>query len=121
MESPNLNSSDPLDRELQSLLAAAPLPDDGFSARVLAALPPRRKTFLGLARRDWLVALLAAGAVVWLSPHGAAGGWQGFIGALESTLTALGDALQNPGPLLALATIVGTLALVSDLGTAQQD
>lgn len=46
MEPANLNSSAPDDTQLEALLRqrAAPLPDDGFSMRVVAALPPRNAT-----------------------------------------------------------------------------
>lgn len=43
MEPENLNSPAPDDEQLEARLrrSAAPLPDDGFSLRVMAALPPR--------------------------------------------------------------------------------
>lgn len=48
MESADLNSSDPESVALERLLRApAPLlPDDGFSSRVLTALPPARRRFV---------------------------------------------------------------------------
>ena len=45
MESPDLNLRPPPDDPLEKLLRAAspPVPDDGFTARVTAALPPPRR------------------------------------------------------------------------------
>lgn len=57
--------NDTSDKKLDDLLRSAfsgPLADDGFSARVLRALPPRRR------QRPWLVpcAALVGGMLAWL-------------------------------------------------------
>ncbi|HTB81082.1 MAG TPA: hypothetical protein VK717_09360 [Opitutaceae bacterium] len=68
--------------QLETLLreqAGPPLPDGGFSARVLAAIPPRRKARLGF--RSWLIAASALG--------GFAFAWIRSAGSLD--WTALGD------------------------------
>lgn len=70
---PTLTPPDPADDPLEALLRAAPqpIPDDGFTARVCAALPPRGSRAPNAAR--WLVlsAALALGCllswVVWSS------------------------------------------------------
>jgi hypothetical protein len=59
MEPANLNTS-PEDARLEALLRrpAAPLPDDSFSTRVLAALPSARPQALPpLSSAPWLVSL----------------------------------------------------------------
>jgi hypothetical protein len=64
MEPANLNPSTPDDARLEALLRQdrTPLPDDGFSQRVLALLPPRQRR-----RADWRrLCLYAAGAVAGL-------------------------------------------------------
>lgn len=58
-----MNPSDPPDDLDRLLREAPPLPDDGFSRRVLASLPPRRtRDFAGLRR----TLLCLAGAAVGL-------------------------------------------------------
>lgn len=52
------NSSSP-DRRLEEFLRPSPLPDDGFTQRVLLALPPRETAGEGLLQR-WIVCLVGA-------------------------------------------------------------
>lgn len=112
-----MNRNDPShtddDRWLDALLAAdaraaaTDLPDQGFSARVVAALPVRRAR----RRLAWLpvaLGLLAALALpAWRGP-------QGLTAALAPFLTDLGQA----GPLAWLKTIAPLLAVALALGTA---
>jgi hypothetical protein len=68
MESPNLNSpfpeNDELDAQCRAQFSVPAIPDGGFSARVLAALPaPANRTFR--RRRRWFCAVgLIAGIAV---------------------------------------------------------
>jgi hypothetical protein len=97
MESSNLNPSDP-DEEarLESLLrnAAPKLLDDGFSARVMAVLPPARTT----ASFPWQRAgLCIGGALVGGAVVAFALGKQGP----SATSAEIASALQNLGTALA--------------------
>lgn len=116
MEPIDLNSSDPSDQALDALLRkgiAPPLPDAGFSARVLAALPPPKEKFL--RPREWLgLGLLAAGALV-LGPPGR------LLEKMRTETSTLGDAvaplftvLADPALLLVLAISAGVWLVISD-------
>jgi hypothetical protein len=117
MESANLNSPDPLDQKLAALLApvatSAALPDAGFSARVLAALPPRRKTVLRRWPREWITGLLAAGVVVSLKGWQVGSGGTGLAPSLSQALTQLAGALQSPDVLIALTVLAASLSLAA--------
>ena len=69
MESPDLNPrpAPPDDAALTAFLARAqpPLPDDGFSARVVAALPAPRRAPLPVRPLLTAVAALAGAALSW--------------------------------------------------------
>jgi hypothetical protein len=64
MESTDLNSPTSDDERLQAMLreSSPPLADDGFSTRVIAALPPEKQTFVLYAR----LAVCALGASIGL-------------------------------------------------------
>jgi hypothetical protein len=102
------------DRWLDALLAAdacaadVDIPDEGFSSRVIAALPARN------ARRlAWLPAVLgilaALALVIWLGPDG-----------LTATLAPFLTDVAHAGPLGWLKTIAPLMAIALALGTAAQ-
>jgi hypothetical protein len=112
MEPANLTPAPGDDDRLDTLLrrsTEAPLPDNGFSARVLAALPPRPRE-----DRDWLRAILcllaaAAGLAVALARPGV---WTDLPAASTQLVTAV-DALLIPlrDPWLLTAVVAGILFL----------
>jgi len=96
MESPDLNPSpapdDAADTWLRANHSLPPLPDAGFSRRVLAALPPARRRF---SRTRFCLAGLAAGLVVALA--GLAWGGVPSLATLDSELTeSTGRLLTSP-------------------------
>lgn len=112
MEPSDLN---PADEPLELLLrepAAVPLPDDGFSTRVLAALPPPRRECL-LGWRNWVAVGLAAVLLLAFGPSLTAG-LETAATLFDGTAGRLVDLLDRPDLLLALAIIAGTLALSAD-------
>jgi hypothetical protein len=127
MEPADLNSSHPDDARLEAWLrahsAAAPLPDDGFSARVLAALPARTQPALSAnrfaarrtaRRRLWLCLLgaLAGMALGVTANRGASPTDIGHaFGALLPPLAAAFDRLATPSITLAAAATVVSLAV----------
>ncbi len=135
MEPADLNSSPPDDARLEAWLrahsAAAPLPDDGFSARVLAALPARTHPALAAdllaARRAadrrrravhrrlclCLLGALAGTALGVMADHGASPADVGIaFSALLPPLTAAFDGLATPSIALAAAVTVASLVVV---------
>lgn len=123
MESPDLNPPPPEDARLEAWLrthgAAAPLPDDGFSARVLAALPPPAPAVApaGLLaarrraahRRAWLC-LVGAALGCALSFSGGTADLVRGADALRSALAAAGEQLATPS--LGLAVAVTSVSLI---------
>ena len=104
MNEPEHNSREPLD-PLDALLRASrpTLADEGFTTRVLLALPPRRR---GVSLRlALLVAALLGGTLLlgWLGPE-PAGGMSGFLQAASR-----GDLRALP-PLLPALVGLGSLA-----------
>jgi hypothetical protein len=100
MDPTRLNASD--DARLEALLREhpAPLADDGFSARVVAALPRRRRS-----RAPWCVALGALAGMAAAVAQIARGEPIAQAAAdLSQGLAALGD------PLVLLAAIIAALA-----------
>jgi hypothetical protein len=92
MESPDLNPSTPDDTTLDACLRGTawlpPLPDDGFSRRVLARLPePRRQTAL---RRNLCLAATAAGLAVAVIGGLRAGNAAGWDRSLHAALQQVG-------------------------------
>ena len=115
MESEPLNTNQSEEDRLDAWLrsdAAVPLPDDGFSSRVLAALPPRRAR--APAGRLWM--LPAAGFVAGLALVIARGGASTGIDVspIAGLMTDVGSALPRSSLGLALVVIVAVLA-VSEL------
>lgn len=118
MEPTDLKSNSPDDTRIEAWLRASseasPLPDDGFSVRVLAALPPPAfKTQASRSLRPWLcLAGATVGAILVIS-SGANRGAEGqafarLVPSLESAFTPLLD----PRVLLALGLSALSLALV---------
>lgn len=117
MEPAHLNSPRDEDAALAALLRAqsTDIPDDGFSARVLAALPTpaTRPGPRAAARWPWLAYLGggAAGVVVALSR---AGSWPDFVsgaGQLGHAAAQATAALSEPWLAVALALTVLSLAV----------
>ena len=111
----NLSAPAAAAARLESLLRqhdTAPLADDGFSARVLVALPPPRPKII-LGWREWLVVALASGLLA-VFGSGLAADLDASAGALGDTLAPLVDALEQPDVLLAIAIIVGALTLTAE-------
>lgn len=111
MEPANLNSPDPADDRLEALLRqkrSAPLADGGFSARVVAALPPGEN-------RRWVgvrISLLTTAALAGLAVALAQGGhWIDLTTQLEQAVAAVSDQLADPQISLALAITAASLAL----------
>ncbi|MEO6006097.1 MAG: hypothetical protein ABIZ04_00965 [Opitutus sp.] len=113
MESTNLNSPDGEDDLLRRLLLnnTAPLPDDGFSARVLCALKPNkpRAPHLGL----WLSLVGAAGGLALAVEK--IGSWSTLsadVGQIGNALAPVLLVLTDPGLIVAI-TAVATSLLVT--------
>ncbi len=107
MESPDLKTPD--DEKLLALLRAAdsaPLPDDGFTARVLQALPPPRVRPWWLPGRDALIVGAVVLVGVWLIPSGTGG-------ALTS-LRDLANALHENSAALVVAALTLAAWLLTD-------
>jgi hypothetical protein len=105
---------DPLEAWLSAKVPVAPLPDEGFTARVLAALPPPPSTF------SWHRLLLYAGgtlsglAVAWWRAGGApnpvptSSWWNGVLAQTVSMLSFLSDpwwSLAFAGAMVAAAVV----------------
>ena len=112
MEPANLNSPDPDDQRLEALLRqqrSAPLADDGFSARVLAALPPRKNPRLVYVRISLLTTAALAGLAVAL---GSGGDWTDLTTQFEQLIATVSDQLADPSTILGLMITAASLALV---------
>ena len=121
MEPANVNPPpDPDEARLESLLRGAPmaLPDDGFSTRVLAALPPPARTPARRSHLAWCTAAAALGTVLalviaapWSAMHDT---WRPVL----SALAPLGANLADPAVLAALlvATASAVYALRPSFG-----
>ena len=117
MEPSDLKSSSPDDAQLEAWLrsrsAVPPVADEGFSARVLAALPPPAPRRVSSSLRGWLClagALIGAG-VAWQS------GWRHPDAAWEfadllPNLQAVISPLSDPNVLLAVVVAGMSLAFV---------
>lgn len=112
MEPSDLNSPASDDR-LESLLRqpAAPLPDDGFSARVLCALPPPPPARQAWPRRTcYLVGTLAG--VIYLTTRDV--DWSATSTAtdqLAAMMVQIADSLSAPAVVLAFSITVLSLAV----------
>lgn len=101
MESQRLNSPQDEDATLAALLRAqiAPIADDGFSARVLAALPPRTASPAPRLLRHW----------PWLAYFGGGLGGVGVIATQAPNWSSLADPVA-----LLLQAITVVLGALSD-------
>lgn len=113
MEPAHLTPPSEDDPRLEALLRqpVSPLPDHGFTARVLAALPPPR------APRSQVRVLAAvagglAGLLVALLPLGPAADLTPAVATLGQALLALGTLCFDPTVLLAVGVASGSLVLV---------
>jgi hypothetical protein len=105
-------SHDPIDDLLREV---APIPDVGFTERVMAALPPARPASSNLER--WLPALAAGLAAAALAPDAAQLARLLADGSADLG-TGLAQALAAASPGGALAGGTGLLALLLAAGTA---
>lgn len=119
MEPSDLNPPPPDDAALETWLhthaVEQPLPDDGFSHRVLAALPPRIiVTSTASARRRWLCAAAATiGLLIALGQTRLA--WSDESERLSQVGASLVNTfgrIADPSLALALALMLGSLAYV---------
>lgn len=113
MEPANVNSPPPDEAQFEAWMrrnaATAPLPDAGFSARVLTALPPRRAPFAW--RRTLLcVAGAAVGAVLARSRSGS---WP----TLRVVTEPLRDAAQTVSAVFADPWVGASLAIIAMVAT----
>lgn len=108
MESADLISPDPADRELEGLLRQRPLPlaDDGFTQRVLTALPSREpaSAVSSYARRIFVLVGAAIGIAL------VAANVESFA-ALRADLTPVAEGLQQATSAFADPRVVTTLVI----------
>ena len=125
MESANLTplppDRDPLEAWLSAKAPVAPLPDDGFAARVLAALPPPQSSFSWRRLLPYAAGALGGLAVAWWqggggAAPGAISHWWNGISA--QTVSCLGW-LSDPWWSLALAGAIVVAAVVFAIRVAQ--
>lgn len=114
MESDELKTPAPDDAQLEAWLRSSTflpaLPDDGFSSRVLAALPPPKRRFP--ARVLVCLAGGAVGMAVAARPLLAAGNLLDDLPALDAALVSAFDQLANPALGVAASVTLATLAYV---------
>ncbi len=103
------SGDDRLETLLQQKLRAPPLADDGFSARVLAALPPRQNPWLIWGRIGVLTIAALAGVAValWQSGDGI-----GLLAQMNRVIATVSDELADPEISLAFVITIAALALV---------
>lgn len=107
-----MNSLPDPDSELEALLRRPlpPLPDDGFSARVVAALPQPSRT-ADLIR--WTLCSAGASAGIFVAVR-SVDSWQSVGASLNQAVAEIGQArlvLDNEQVLLALLTVGLSLAV----------
>ncbi len=118
MESANVNDDSHLDARLQRH-DSAPLADDGFSNRVLAALPPPRRARTIVPWHLWtLVGVTAAWAIIW-GPRLAGSAAANGTAALSTALDALTAFATQPEMLIVLGAIALALALTNPENLAE--
>jgi len=103
------SGDDRLETLLQQKLQAPLLADDGFSARVLAALPPRQNPWLIWGRIGVLAAAALAGVAValWQSGDGI-----GLLAQMNRVIATVSNELADPEISLAFVITIAALALV---------
>ncbi|ACB75850.1 hypothetical protein [Opitutus terrae] len=118
MEPSSLNASPQEDAALTAMLRAQSpvIPDDGFSARVLAALPPPQTA---RARWPW-VAYVGGGLAGAIFIVARAGSWPDLVAGTNQLAGALSTvAAPLTEPWLVLALILTALSLVITLPFTQ--
>lgn len=119
MEPSNLNSPGDKDSALAAMLRkhAAAIPDDGFSARVLSALPSPSRAVARTFHLRWpWVAYIGGGLGGTAFAISRAGSWSDFAAGLlqlTNTLNALFASLTEPW--LVIALMLATLSVVITL------
>jgi len=112
MEPNDLNSLPPDDVQLEAWLRASttlpPLPDDGFSQRVLTALPPPAREDSVWRRWFCVAGALTGGGVAALGAFGS-GNQTAGLADLQDTILATLAQLSVPGFGLAVGITVGSL------------
>jgi hypothetical protein len=115
MESADMKSHQSDDAQIEARLREnnpAPLPDNGFSARVLAALPPKTKNFAD--PREWFgIGLLAALALI-LEQGSFLDKMRAETASLDGALAPLFTVMADPLLLLVCAITAGAWVLTSD-------
>jgi flavin-dependent dehydrogenase len=116
MESANLNTDPSRDAQLEAWLhrASTPIADDGFSARVMAALPPRRVGSSPWVFRSIAAAGASAGLVIVLFRSGGGVGLGAIGSVLDNVAATAGSIEFGFGLAVALATAVLAEALAQD-------
>jgi anti-sigma factor RsiW len=110
MEPAGMNTNDPDDAGLDARLRASapgPLPDAGFTGRVLASLPPAQGVASSTGWRlpgAWIAAAVLAAAVSMIP---------GIDAAVSAATGTLGSAVSEPGAIAALAVIAVAWALAA--------
>ena len=109
-----MNSPDPIDEKFAALVRAAesePLPDDGFTARVTAALPPPRRA-LSPSRRDSIIGLVALALLLVGALGGASAELSGLANqAAGGAVNLLHVLLDEPAALIVVALTVAALLI----------
>jgi hypothetical protein len=112
---------DPLEAWLSTKAPVAPLPDEGFTARVLTALPPPQSSFSWHRLLLYATGTLSGLAVAWWQGGGgpnpvSISSW--WNGVLAQTVSLLG-LLSDPWWSLALASAIVAAAVVFAIQVAQ--
>ena len=114
MESDDLKF-DPEDAQLRALIhqhVSDPISDDGFSANVLAALPPTQRRTISPRVRDLIVVIAAFVVVIAIQLV-----WIGSTASLASfseTVSQLSGFFTDRDTLIILAIAAGTLFFLED-------
>ncbi len=110
--------SDFSDHDLEAMLRAKQddaLPDDGFSQRVMQALPPRRREFAHTVGRHRATLCVAVGVIAWLltltSSHSAASSYETTQAELVRMASAVAG-LWSPESIFILSALVFGAAVV---------
>lgn len=129
MEPAKLNSSDPADAKLETLLrehAADALPDNGFSQRVMALLPeaesarrvalvaPRSRLRPSWSSADLWIAGLACAAALIIAQFSGDASAGSVLRQADAVFAPLVDVLSDSSLLLVLGITAGILLLMPD-------
>ena len=109
-----MNSPDPSDEKFAALVRAVendPLPDDGFTARVTAALPPPRRA-LRPSRRDSNIGLAALALLLVGALSGASPELRGLANQAAGGAVNLLHGLLDEPAALAIVTLTAAALLI---------